>query len=122
MDARLIGRVLTNLVSNALRHTPAGGLVQVRAAKRNDRVRVEIEDSGEGIDPQDLPHIFERFYRGEESRNRATGGTGLGLAIAQGIVEAHGGQMRVQSDPGQGACFTFDLPVEAAGPQWRITS
>jgi signal transduction histidine kinase len=122
MDARLIGRVLTNLVSNALRHTPAGGLVQVQAARDNDQVRVEIQDSGEGIDPQDLPHVFERFYRGEKSRNRATGGTGLGLAIAQGIVEAHGGQMGVQSDLGQGTCFFFHLPVGAAGSQRRIES
>jgi signal transduction histidine kinase len=120
MDARLIGRVLANLVSNALRHTPAGGLVQVRAVKHSDQVRVEIQDSGEGIDPRDLPHVFERFYRGEKSRSRATGGTGLGLAIAQGIVEAHGGQMRVRSELGQGTCFFFDLPVEATGPQRRI--
>jgi signal transduction histidine kinase len=122
MDARLIGRVLTNLVNNALRHTPAGGLVQVRAAKHKGQVRVEIQDSGEGIDPQDLPHVFERFYRGEKSRSRATGGAGLGLAIAQGIVEAHGGQMGVQSDPGQGTCFFFHLPAGAAGLQRRIAS
>ena len=120
MDARLIGRVLTNLVSNALRHTPAGGLVQVQAARHNDQVRVEIQDSGEGIDPQDLPHVFERFYRGEKSRSRVTGGTGLGLAIAQGIIEAHGGQLGVQSDLGQGTCFFFHLPVGSVASQQRI--
>ena len=87
-----------------------------------DQVRVEIQDTGEGIDPQDLPHVFERFYRGEKSRSRATGGTGLGLAIARGIVEAHGGQMGVQSDPGQGTCFFFHLPAEAPGSQQRIES
>jgi signal transduction histidine kinase len=122
MDAQLIGRVLANLVSNALRHTAAGGLVQVQAMRGEDRVRVEIQDTGEGIDPQDLPHVFERFYRGEKSRSRATGGTGLGLAIARGIVEAHGGQMGVQSDPGQGTCFFFHLPAEATGSQQRIES
>jgi signal transduction histidine kinase len=122
MDARLIGRVLTNLISNSLRHTPTGGLVQVQAARHDDQVRVEIQDSGEGIDPQDLPHVFERFYRGEKSRSRATGGTGLGLAIARGIIEAHGGQMGVQSDLGQGTCFSFHLPVGAAGSQKHIAS
>ena len=120
IDAQLIGRVLANLVSNALRHTPAGGRVQVQATRKKDRVRVEIQDSGEGIDPQDLPHVFERFYRGEKSRSRATGGTGLGLAIARGIVESHGGQIGVQSEPGQGACFFFVLPAEPAGSRQPI--
>jgi signal transduction histidine kinase len=122
MDAQLIGRVLANLVSNALRHTSAGGLVQVQASRENNQVRVEVRDSGEGIDPKDLPHVFERFYRGEKSRSRATGGTGLGLAIAQGIIESHGGNIGVQSDPGQGTCFFFVLPAERAGSQQRIES
>jgi signal transduction histidine kinase len=120
MDAQLVGRVLANLVNNALRHTPAGGMVQVRAMRDDDEARIEIQDTGEGIDPKDLPHIFERFYRGEKSRSRATGGTGLGLAIAKGIVEAHGGQIGVQSDPGQGTCFFFSLPAGGARPQQDI--
>jgi len=122
MDAQLIGRVLANLVSNALRHTPPGGLVQVQAARDHEQVRVEIQDSGEGIDPNDLPHVFERFYRGEKSRSRATGGTGLGLAIARGIVESHGGQIGVESDPGRGTCFFFVLPAQPAGSPQRIES
>jgi signal transduction histidine kinase len=111
MDAQKIGRVLVNLVSNALRHTPAGGVVQMRASVGAEGVRVEVRDTGEGISPQDLPHIFEQFYRGEKSRSRDTGGSGLGLAIAQGIVEAHGGRIGVESTPGQGACFFFNLPM-----------
>jgi signal transduction histidine kinase len=111
MDAQQIERVLSNLLGNALRHTPAGGTVRVEAARTADGVRVEIRDTGEGIDDADLPHVFERFYRGEKSRSRATGGAGLGLAIAKGIVEAHGGRIGVDGAPGEGARFFFTLPV-----------
>jgi signal transduction histidine kinase len=120
IDAQQIGRVLTNLLSNALRHTPSGGTVQVRALATGEGVLVEICDTGEGIAAEDLPHIFERFYRGEKSRSRATGGAGLGLAIAKGIVEAHGGRIGVESTTGQGTRFFFILPVTwrefASGP------
>ena len=71
---------------------------------------MSVRDSGEGIRREDLPKIFERFYRGEKSRNKSTGGSGLGLAISRGIIRAHGGDIRVESAPGQGACFTFRLP------------
>jgi signal transduction histidine kinase len=111
MDAQQIGRVLSNLVGNALRHTPPRGTVRVQALAHLGGVQVEIQDTGEGIPAQDLPHVFERFYRGEKSRSRATGGAGLGLAIAKGIVEAHGGAIDVESQPGQGTRFTFTLPV-----------
>ena len=110
MDAQQIGRVLSNLVGNALRHTPPQGTVRVQAMVQPGGARVEIQDTGEGIPAQDLPHVFERFYRGEKSRSRATGGAGLGLAIAKGIVEAHGGSIEVESQPGQGTRFTFTLP------------
>jgi signal transduction histidine kinase len=110
MDAQQIGRVLSNLVGNALRHTPPQGTVRVQAMVQPGGARVEIQDTGEGIPAQDLPHVFERFYRGEKSRSRATGGAGLGLAIAKGIVEAHGGAIEVESQPGQGTRFTFTLP------------
>jgi signal transduction histidine kinase len=110
VDARQIGRVLANLVGNALRHTPAGGAVTVQARSWADRVQVEVADSGDGIPANDLPRVFERFYRGEKSRSRATGGSGLGLAIAKAIVEAHGGQITVESRPGDGARFSFFLP------------
>jgi signal transduction histidine kinase len=109
IDTQRIGRVLSNLVGNALRHTPAGGQVTLEAQRTGQTVEVTVQDSGEGIRPEDIPHIFERFYRGEKSRSRATGGAGLGLAIAQGIVRAHGGEIRVEND--SGARFIFTLPL-----------
>jgi signal transduction histidine kinase len=107
MDVQRMGRVLSNLVSNALRHTPSGGQVSICAAAVPGGVRVEVEDNGEGICAEDLPHVFDRFYRGEKSRSRATGGSGLGLAIARGIVRAHGGEIGVESTPGIGTRFYF---------------
>jgi signal transduction histidine kinase len=109
MDTQRIGRVLNNLIGNALRHTSAGGRVEVRARRTVAGVEVTVCDSGEGIRAVDLPNIFESFYRGEKSRSRATGGAGLGLAIARGIVHAHGGDIRVESQPGD-TRFTFTLP------------
>jgi signal transduction histidine kinase len=112
MDTQAIGRVLNNLVSNALRHTHAGGAIEVRARRTGRGVEVSVRDTGEGIRAEDLPHIFERFYRGDaaRSRNRNTGGGGLGLAIAQGIVRAHEGEIRVESELGKGTKFTFNIP------------
>ena len=114
IDAPRIGRALANLLNNSLRHTPAGGTVDVQAINASESVLVQVSDTGEGIPSNDLPHVFERFYRGEKSRNRATGGAGLGLAIARGIIEAHGGTMSVESTLGKGACFTFTLPKNAS--------
>jgi signal transduction histidine kinase len=110
MDVQQVGRVLSNLLDNALRHTPDGGTVQMTASRMPDNVQVEVSDTGEGISEEDLPHVFERFYRGEKSRSRATGGAGLGLAIAAGIVEAHGGQIGVKSAVGRGTRIWFTLP------------
>ena len=110
MDTRRIGRVLNNLVANALRHTPSGGRVMVTARRMADCVEVSVQDTGEGIPPGDLPHIFERFFRGDRSRSRETGGAGLGLAIARSIVAAHGGKIEVSSSPENGSRFTFSLP------------
>lgn len=110
MDTQAVGRVLNNLIGNALRHTPANGRVSVWVRRANQRVEVTVSDTGEGIQADDLPHIFERFYRGEKSRSRTTGGAGLGLAIARGIVQAHGGDIRVESEIGKGAQFTFHIP------------
>ena len=104
-------RVLHNLLSNALRHTPADGTVALRATPQGDEVRVEVTDTGEGIAPEDLPRVFERSFRAEKSRTRKTddSGAGLGLAIARGLIEAHGGTMDVESDPGRGSRFCFTL-------------
>ena len=109
MDTQRIGRVLNNLINNALQYTPAGGKVEVRARRTSSGVEVTVCDSGEGIRPEDLPKIFESFYRGEKSRSRATGGAGLGLAISRGIVQAHGGEISVTSQPGD-TRFVFTLP------------
>lgn len=107
-----ITRVLDNLLVNALRHTPPGGQITVTAADLpgSGLMCIEVADTGEGIAPEDLPHVFERFYRGEKSRSRASGGAGLGLAIARSIVAAHGGTITMTSAPGQGACVRFTLP------------
>jgi len=109
MDTQRIGRVFNNLISNALRHTPSGGQIEVLARRAGLSVEVTVCDSGEGIRPEDIPNVFESFYRGEKSRSRATGGAGLGLAIARGIVRAHGGEIRVESQPGD-TRFIFTLP------------
>jgi len=110
MDTQAIGRVLNNLISNALRHTPPEGRVSVWVRRTGPGVEVTVSDTGEGIHTEDIPHIFERFYRSEKSRNRETGGAGLGLAIARGIVRAHGGDLRVESEVGKGTQFTFHIP------------
>jgi signal transduction histidine kinase len=106
-------RILHNLVSNALRHTPADGAVTLRASRAGEGVRVEVSDTGEGIAAEDLPRVFERSFRAERSRTRPekndAPGAGLGLAIAHGLVEAHGGTMDVESDLGRGSRFHFTL-------------
>ena len=111
-DADRVRQVLQNLVANALRHTPDGGHVTVHARQDSvSSVRVEVSDTGEGIAAEDLPHVFERFYRGDRSRTRTTGSTGLGLAIAKAWVDAMGGKIGVESERGNGARFWFTLPV-----------
>ncbi|HTE86800.1 MAG TPA: sensor histidine kinase, partial [Dehalococcoidia bacterium] len=113
LDGARIERALTNLVQNALEHTPAGGDVKLRVESVSDGVAASVTDTGEGIGPGHLPRIWERFYRADPSRARAdkAGGAGLGLAIVRGVVEAHGGNVDVQSEVGSGSCFTLRLPV-----------
>ncbi len=111
MNAPKIGRVLTNLIGNALQYTPAGGRVKVLATRADDGgIRVVVQDSGSGFAAADLSRVFEKFYRGEQARTRATGGAGLGLALAQAIVEAHGGHMWASNRPAGGAEVGFFLP------------
>lgn len=106
-----IQRVIYNLVQNAIRHTPASGSISLATQVIPEGVQVEVADTGEGIAPEDLPHIFDQFFRGEKSRSRETGGAGLGLAIAKGIIEAHHGQIWVESQVGKGTRFRFILPA-----------
>jgi signal transduction histidine kinase len=114
MDTPRMQRVLYNLVQNAVRHTPADGTIVIRAVDAGAEVEVSVIDSGEGIQEQELPRIFERFYRGaNKARSRDDGGSGLGLTIAKGIVELHGGRIWAESAEGRGAAFTFALPKTA---------
>ena len=113
-DADRLGQVLTNLLANALRFTPPGGRVTVEAWAERDCVRLAVSDTGSGIAPEDLPHIFERFYRADRARAQATGGSGIGLAIVKHIVETHGGTVVVRSAPGRGSSFELRLPLVPA--------
>jgi signal transduction histidine kinase len=110
IDRERFRHVTDNLLSNALRYTLAGGSVTVRLYVRDNSVIIEVEDTGMGIAEEDLPHIFERFYRTDESRARVTGGRGVGLAIAKAEAEAHGGTISVTSRRGEGSRFSVTLP------------
>ena len=119
-DPDRVGQVLRNLISNALRYTPSGGAIRVSAGLdgRTGRssqgarfAQVSVADTGSGIPPEDLPHIFDRFYRVDKSRSRASGGTGLGLAVVKQLVEAHGGSVWAESELGKGTVFRFTLPT-----------
>lgn len=115
-DAERAGQILRNLLNNAITHTPPGGEITVRARANYDEIAISVQDTGEGMEEEHLPNIFERFYRADASRSRATGGSGLGLAIVKQMVEAHHGRIEVQSSPGFGSCFTFTLPIAANEP------
>ncbi len=111
-DEERIGQVLLNMVGNALQYTPSGGRVRLSARREGDQVRFSVGDTGVGIPPEHLPHIFERFYRVDRSRSRVGGGSGVGLTIARHLVEAHGGQIQAASDgPGLGSTFSMTLPA-----------
>jgi two-component system, OmpR family, sensor histidine kinase BaeS len=112
VDPDRMDQVLRGLVDNALRHTPDGGRIVLSAGATEHAVRVTVEDSGPGFDEADLPHVFERFYRADESRHRDGGGSGLGLAIARSIVEAHGGRIWAERGPGRGAIVHIEVPRE----------
>ena len=111
IDAQRIEQVLRNLVGNALRHTPDNGVVGIQCSVENGAAVARVRDTGAGIAREDLPHVFERFWRGDKARVRAGGGAGLGLAIAKQLIAAHGGTMGVESDAGRGAIFWFTLPM-----------
>jgi signal transduction histidine kinase len=118
-DPDRINLVLGNLLTNAIRHTPAGGRVEARAAPEREGVRFEVRDTGPGISAEYLPRLFERFFR---IPGAPPGGAGLGLYICKEIVEAHGGQIGVESDPGHGAIFWFTLPSPPARSEVQLPS
>jgi len=112
-DGDRIKQALMNMVINALQHTPAGGTVRVALDRRDACARLSISDTGTGIDTEDLPHIFERFFRADKARSRTSGGAGLGLAIVKWVAEAHGGRVEVQTVPNQGSTFTLWMPLDS---------
>ncbi|MGO8795067.1 MAG: heavy metal sensor histidine kinase [Candidatus Sulfotelmatobacter sp.] len=114
VDRTLLQRAVGNLVSNAVAHTPPGGSVVLATHSEHSAIRIEVRDTGLGIPADALPRVFDRFFRVDPSRSRASGGTGLGLAIVQGIVLLHGGNVEIASQPGQGTRVTLRMPVSAA--------
>jgi two-component system phosphate regulon sensor histidine kinase PhoR len=109
-DRRAVEQILSNLLDNACKYTEPGGRIEVRVAEAGGQVRLEVEDAGIGIPAEDLPRIFERFYRVDKARSRDLGGTGLGLAIVKHLAQAQGGEVSVRSRPGAGSTFTVTLP------------
>ncbi|MCP4138948.1 MAG: HAMP domain-containing protein [Chloroflexi bacterium] len=111
VDSLRITQVMGNLISNALQHTPQGGMIEISTELSNNTLLTKVRNTGEGIEAKDLPHLFERFYRADNARSRDTGGRGLGLAIVKEIVELHGGRVWAESVAGEGSLFGFELPI-----------
>jgi signal transduction histidine kinase len=114
-DPERLEQILHNLLDNAIHYTPQGGEILIAAGRQGEQIEIQVKDTGSGITAEHLPYIFERFYRADQSRNRATGGAGLGLAIVKQLVEAQGGQVGAQSQPGKGTTMTFSLSMAPAG-------
>lgn len=111
VDRDRISQVIINLLSNAIKYTNEGGTIDINISESNKFVALSIKDNGIGISPEEIPFVFERFYRGDKSRNKMTGGSGIGLAIVKSIVMAHEGKIELKSDLGKGSCFTIKLPI-----------
>jgi two-component system phosphate regulon sensor histidine kinase PhoR len=111
MDAKRIGQVISNLLTNSLRYTPHNGNIEIGLEQSGSLVKVWVKDTGPGIPQEALTRIFNRFYRVDKSRSRISGGTGLGLAIAKHFVEAHGGTIQAESEVGKGTCISFTIPL-----------
>lgn len=111
VDVERILQILANLVDNSLKHTPSGGTIQLTANLDDKNVIISVQDTGAGIQPEELPFVFERFYRGKQSPGRIQDGSGLGLAISRALVELHGGNLSVESQPGMGTRFMISLPA-----------
>lgn len=116
-DAQRVGQVLTNLTNNAIKFTPEGGTIRIAARREGGGIRCEVCDTGIGIAPQDVTKLFQPFTQLDMSHTRRVGGTGLGLSISKALVEAHGGQIGVDSTPGMGSTFWFTLPLEGPMPR-----
>ena len=113
-DPQRLEQVLHNLLENAVKFTESGGSILLRAAACNGDMEVRVEDSGQGIPPADLPHIFERFYRADKARSRELGGTGLGLSIVKHIIQLHGGSVAAESKYGKGTTIILHLPLDVS--------
>ncbi|HKR61898.1 MAG TPA: ATP-binding protein, partial [Pyrinomonadaceae bacterium] len=111
-DEELLKRMLLNLLDNAVKYTPEGGKIRLDLSSQNGNARLTVSDTGIGIPEDDQSRIFDRFYRVDKARSRALGGAGLGLSIVRWIVEAHAGQIQVESQPGRGSVFRVDLPLQ----------
>ncbi len=116
-DRSKLHQVLSNLIDNAMKYTQDGGEIRVSLTENGDSLIWQVQDNGVGIPPEDLEHIFDRFYRVDKARSRETGGTGLGLSIVRQLVSMHGGRITVQSEPGRGSCFTVTLPKQGKGAE-----
>ena len=113
LDRSLMLRAVSNLVSNAIAHTPPGGTVTLAATNEGAAIRIEVSDTGVGIPAEALPRVFDRFFRVDPSRSKTSGGTGLGLAIVQSILTLHGGSAEITSQLGRGTCVTLRMPALA---------
>jgi two-component system heavy metal sensor histidine kinase CusS len=114
LNRSLMLRAVSNLVSNAIAHTPPGGVVTLDASSDGESLRIQVSDTGTGIEAEALPRVFDRFFRVDPSRSKNSGGTGLGLAIVQSIVTLHGGKAEITSELGRGTCVTLRIPAPAA--------
>jgi signal transduction histidine kinase len=112
MDQERMGRVIDNLLSNAIKYTPVGGRVELRARAADTHVLIQVSDTGLGIPANDIPHLFEAFFRVREAEHRQVEGTGLGLTLVKLVVEQHGGRVFVESTPGEGSTFSVQLPLD----------